>query len=261
MATLYPWQLGDDHKLLQYNVFSDGQWLGKDCYDSGNTEFVDFAGYDHWRTGDFIGPRAKISAGTPTFVDVGTKGRRALRLDQSCHLQILPPNVWHGSLFMLFKPTFGSAIIHPLVFGNATTNAAQPNVRIVPAGTRMEMNSSSFQSSAQVTGITSGNIYCAVLSWDEENRRTMGTHDGTTVGSGTQLSDVGYGRLQAQQNSNSFGTDAVYCRVGDNDRAGGTSASGTDYIDLIEMGWLQNNPVDAALADTKSMIETLVATV
>lgn len=257
MATRYPWQFSsDENRLLGMIAFSDERVLGRDCYDSANGEFRDLAGYDQHRTSSFIGPRAEITDGTPTFVDVGS--RRAIRLDRTCHMRILLPNLATGTMYALFKATYsGSADFYPFIFGDAGTSTAQGLVRVLGSTNRLRFQLTNALSVVDQT-IATGNTYLTFLGWDEENRRAHGTLDGTTVVNGTAWAATTYGRACPMINTTAAEGNQ-YVRIGDNDRDGTTTANANDYIDLVEIGFIENVPVETALAEVKDVRDTLIA--
>jgi hypothetical protein len=261
--TTYPFQLGAQNRLIQRNIFSDVPYLGKDAYDTANTEFVDYAGFDHWRTDNFIGPRLKVSTGTPTFVDVGTKGRRALRLNQTCHLQGLLSNNIHVGFYMLHVPTFGASITnYPIWFGNFGTSTSQGNLQLFSGSgnERLRLRSTNAGTVSATTNadIVSGAVSCSVFAMDQDQKLATSTFDGSTVNNGSVVSDDNHA-MELMHNSDQ--TDGFYFRMGDLDGGGGVVADASNYIDIIEFGVFLNNPINDNLTGIADMITTLKATV
>lgn len=252
MAIRYPWQIGPENRLLQMNVFSDQPWLGRDCFDADAGEFVDLAGFDGHRTDDYIGPRCEIIAGTPTFVDVGA--RRGIRLDRSCHLRLALPNYGHGAVYAVFKPTYGSATMRMLIFGNLGTASSQGHIRIYGASNQVNIVNANALSSASVPGLVSGANRVAMLGWDEEDRRVHGTINGTSVTNGGQWAVANTGR--PMMNNSEANEGNAYVRLGDHDGTGNLTPDASNYIDLVELGFIQNVPVRTDLAAVKDVIDT-----
>lgn len=233
---------------VQGHRFSDEDSV---FFDSATNTFKDLSGY-----GDFLNVEPVV--GTPSFQNFGPNSRRGLLLDNTYHGRFIPMAPWETTIvFAIYIEllTSGTITKYPYLFGNASLPTNNGFIKTIHFSGNRRINSGTPSAQSNIISQTLDGIIVGAFAFDQSTREIYDTQDGVTVNSTTAVTDNGNGTALAIGSGQAVGFDGIYCRLGDLNGDGSTTAETDLKIAVMESHFFSGN----AIANYPSQIQTLLA--
>lgn len=219
-------------------------------YDSTNKIFLDQSPYSGWDNNHLY-----ITTGTPSFTTLN--GQEGMILDNTVQGYFLCPCAWEGTIITVLKPGMtANASAHPLIFGAATSVASNGRLSIT------QLNGSSFRTSlVSTSATTAGDLnyttqagQAAAFSFSQQARRCYGTKDGSTLVSGSVVTDGGSG-VPVFAGSTDNAAEGFRARFGNLSGTIADFAATTNTMSIYELHFFKGN----LLVDQVSALTTEIS--
>ncbi|MEY5097586.1 MAG: hypothetical protein RJA36_305 [Pseudomonadota bacterium] len=225
------------------------------AYDSGDTRFLDHAGY---------GLRNALvkTDGTPLFATAGSNSRRGLKLDNSHNWKCFVPIGWQGTIGILFYPTFANNVtLNAMTIGKQATvsSNARPFHLVRSSSVISARSNTPAVTGAQISGIPNNTVSAFIASTNQSDRNSRGTIDAVSVTTAALTASSINGNAVAPMyggGGSPVDTSRGWLRLGNNSGTiGDLTANATDFVTVFEIVMWKGDRITSHLSELKTWLD------
>lgn len=219
------------------------------CYNATIKRFIDQSPFSAWDNNHL-----DITTGTPSFATLN--GHKGMVLNNTVQGYFLCPCAWEGTIITVLKPGMtGNANVYPLVFGAAVSVASNGRLQVSGMSFRTSLVAASATTAGDLNYTTQAG-QAAAFSFSQQARRCYGTKDGSTLVSGSVVTDGGSG-VPVFAGSTDNAVEGFRTRFGNLSGTIGDFAASAHTVEMYEMHFFLPDAINSHAAEVTAFLAEL----